>query len=147
MRILEFDRDYSMVAHARIPQMKQSHLVVVLLAGTLSAQSPGHQQILALVSDNGPQYQRVSKQIWDYAELGYHEEKSSALLQEKLKAAGFNVEKPMADMPTAFVASYGSGKPVIGILAEFDALPGLSQERFTCTQACGECRARPRLRT
>ena len=108
--------------------MKQSHLLVLLFAGMLSAQSPNHQQIIALVSDNGPQYQRVSKQIWDYAELGYHEEKSSALLQEKLKAAGFNVEKPMSDMPTAFIASYGSGKPVIGILAEFDALPGLSQE-------------------
>ncbi len=108
--------------------MKPSHLLVLLLAASLSAQSVNHSQILALVSDNGPQYQRVSKQIWDYAELGYHEEKSSALLQEKLKAAGFNVEKPMPDMATAFVASYGSGKPVISILAEFDALPGLSQE-------------------
>lgn len=81
-----------------------------------------------MVSDNAPQYQRLSKQIWDYAELGYHEEKSSALLQSQLRAAGFKVETPMPDMATAFVASYGSGKPVIGILGEFDALPGLSQE-------------------
>jgi aminobenzoyl-glutamate utilization protein B len=87
-----------------------------------------HQQILALVSDNTPHYQRVSKQIWEYAELGYHEQKSSALLQQELQGAGFAIETPMTDMPTAFVASYGSGKPVIGILGEFDALPGLSQE-------------------
>lgn len=108
--------------------MKPLPLLPLLFAVALSAQSPAHQQILSLVSDNAPQYQRVSKQIWDFAELGYHEEKSSALLQEKLKEAGFHVEKPMPDMPTAFVASFGSGEPVIGILGEFDALPGLSQE-------------------
>jgi aminobenzoyl-glutamate utilization protein B len=108
--------------------MKPSLVLAGVIVVAASAQSPDHQQILALVSDNTPQYQRVSKEIWDYAELGYHEEKSSTLLQEKLKAAGFTVEKPMPDMPTAFVASYGSGKPAIGILGEYDALPGLSQE-------------------
>ena len=115
--------------------MKPSHLLGLLFAAAVSAQSPAHQQILSLVSDNTPQYQRVSKQIWDYAELGYHEEKSSALLQEKLKQAGFKVEKPMPDMPTAFVASFGSGEPVLGILGEFDALPGLSQEATTVRKA------------
>ncbi len=102
--------------------------LTVLLPFTLLAASPEHQQLLTLLSDNAPEYQRVSKQIWDFAELGYHENKSSALLQAQLKAAGFKVETPMPDMPTAFVASFGSGKPVIGILGEFDALPGLSQE-------------------
>ncbi len=90
--------------------------------------TPEHQQILTLLSDHAPQYQRVSKQIWDYAELGYHEQKSSGLLQQQLKDAGFKVETPMPDEATAFMASYGSGKPVIAILGEFDALPGLSQE-------------------
>ena len=71
---------------------------------------------------------QVALQIWDWAELGYKEEHSSALLQEHLRAAGFRIRTGVADIPTAFVAEYGSGEaPVIGILAEFDALPGLSQ--------------------
>ena len=74
------------------------------------------------------QYKDISLQIWKNAELGYKEVKSSALLQETLKKEGFTVETGVADIPTAFVATYGSGSPVIGILAEFDALPGLAQE-------------------
>jgi aminobenzoyl-glutamate utilization protein B len=66
--------------------------------------------------------------IWDWAEPGYHEVKSSALIADTLQAAGFQVKRGVAQIPTAFVASAGSGKPVIGILGEFDALPGLSQE-------------------
>jgi len=106
--------------------MRFSLAAFFLTALALEAQD--HKQILAMVADNAPQYQRVSKQIWDYAELGYHEKRSSALLQKTLTDAGFQVVTPMTDMPTAFVASYGSGKPVIAILGEFDALPGLSQE-------------------
>jgi aminobenzoyl-glutamate utilization protein B len=71
---------------------------------------------------------KIALQIWDYAEVGYKEVKSSALLQQVLKENGFTLESGVAEIPTAFVATYGSGKPVIGILAEFDALPGLSQE-------------------
>ena len=73
-------------------------------------------------------YKAIALQIWNYAEVGYKEEKSSALLQKTLSDNGFSVKAGVAGMPTAFVASYGSGKPVIAILAEFDALPGLSQE-------------------
>src|SRR5437773_11322739 len=76
-------------------------------------------------------YATVAKQIWGFAEVGYQEEKSSALLQQQLKAAGFQVKAGVADIPTAFVATFGSGKPVIGIIGEFDALPGLSQEAQT----------------
>lgn len=75
-----------------------------------------------------PAYKNIALQIWDNAELGYKEVKSSALLQETLKKEGFTVEAGVADIPTAFVATYGSGQPVIGILAEFDALPGLAQQ-------------------
>ena len=74
------------------------------------------------------QYKQVAMQIWNHAELGYKEVKSTALLQETLKKEGFSVEAGVADIPTSFVATYGSGQPVIGILAEFDALPGLAQE-------------------
>jgi len=73
-------------------------------------------------------YKKIALQIWNYAEVGYKEKKSSALLQQTLQANGFTIQSGVAEMPTAFLASYGSGKPVIAILAEFDALPGLSQE-------------------
>jgi aminobenzoyl-glutamate utilization protein B len=67
-------------------------------------------------------------QIWSWAEPGYQETRSSALLAARLEEAGFRVERGVAGMPTAFVASFGGGAPVIGVLAEFDALPGFSQE-------------------
>lgn len=73
------------------------------------------------------QYKGIALQIWDYAEVGYKEVKSSTLLQKTLTENGFTVEAGVAGIPTAFVATYGSGKPVIAILAEFDALPGISQ--------------------
>ena len=66
-------------------------------------------------------------QIWDFAEVGYKENKSSALHIQHLKEAGFTVETGVAGIPTSFVATYGSGSPAIGILAEYDALPGLAQ--------------------
>jgi len=75
-------------------------------------------------------YASVAKQIWEYAEPGYLEDKSAALLQSELEKAGFKVEKGVAGIPTAFIGTYGSGQPIIGILGEFDALPGLSQEAF-----------------
>jgi aminobenzoyl-glutamate utilization protein B len=70
----------------------------------------------------------VSDQIWEFAETGLQEYKSSALLIKTLKDFGFSIEEGVADMPTAFTATYGEGKPVIGILGEYDALPGLSQD-------------------
>src|SRR5450432_447186 len=73
-------------------------------------------------------YKGIAVAIWSYAEVGYKETKSTALLQATLKENGFTVEAGVAGLPTAFVATYGNGKPVIGILAEFDALPGLSQD-------------------
>ena len=107
--------------------------MAALLAIAAVAQPPAgaHAQVLQLVDKDAAHWQQVSKQIWDYAELGYHETKSSDLLQEQLKAAGFKVQAGVANEPTAFIASYGEGKPVVGILGEFDALPGLSQQTGT----------------
>jgi aminobenzoyl-glutamate utilization protein B len=104
--------------------------VVLSFTTTVEAQqkSSAHAQMEQLVDQNSASWKQVSKQIWDYAELGYHEQKSSSLLQAQLKAAGFSVQPGVADEPTAFIASYGQGKPVIAILGEFDALPGLSQQ-------------------
>lgn len=90
----------------------------------------------------------VNQDVWAYAELGLEEHKSSARLVKSLKAAGFTVEEGVADMPTAFVASWGKGGPVIGILAEYDALPELSQgvtgtrsavEGRSTGHGCGHC--------
>ncbi|HCD86922.1 MAG TPA: amidohydrolase, partial [Algoriphagus sp.] len=73
-------------------------------------------------------YGAISKLIWSNPELGYLETESSELLQKTLKDAGFSVKTGVADIPTAFVAEFGSGAPVVGIMAEFDALPGVSQK-------------------
>ncbi|WP_165044414.1 amidohydrolase [Dysgonomonas sp. ZJ709] len=73
-------------------------------------------------------YDKLQKTIWANPELGFLETNSSALLQKHLQENGFKVEAGVAGMPTAFVASYGSGSPVIAVLAEYDALPGLSQD-------------------
>ena len=67
------------------------------------------------------EFGKISDEIWSFAELGLQEFKSSALLINTLEKEGFKVEKGLAGMPTCFVATYGSGKPVIGILAEYDA--------------------------
>jgi len=101
-----------------------------LFAATAAAQTAAsaHAQLLQVVDQDAAHWQQVSKQIWDFAELGYHETKSSDLLQEQLRARGFKVQAGVANEPTAFIASYGEGKPVVGILGEFDALPGLSQQ-------------------
>jgi aminobenzoyl-glutamate utilization protein B len=79
------------------------------------------------IEANSAAYAETAMQIWHFAELGYQEYKSSALLQKTLKDAGFTITIGVAGMPTAFIAEYGSGHPIIGILGEYDALPGLSQ--------------------
>jgi len=73
-------------------------------------------------------YKASELAIWNASEVGFKEKESSAVLQSLLKENGFTVEAGVAGMPTAFVATYGNGHPVIGILAEYDALPGLSQD-------------------
>jgi aminobenzoyl-glutamate utilization protein B len=80
-------------------------------------------------------YWSAAREIWTFAEVGYQEHKSSAVLQQLLAGAGFRVEPGVAGMPTAFVATFGSGKPVIGLIGEFDALPGLSQEAAPARKA------------
>ncbi|HUG94221.1 MAG TPA: amidohydrolase [Planctomycetaceae bacterium] len=89
---------------------------------------PSHQTAIADVDSRRDDILAVNRAIWQFAEVGLEEKRSSALLVEKLRDAGFDVKSGLAGMPTAFVASYGSGSPVIGILAEYDALPGMSQQ-------------------
>jgi aminobenzoyl-glutamate utilization protein B len=108
-------------------------VVLVSIAG-LSAQrgqsdkSDARAALITRIEAGRAVYSDLAKQIWGFAEVGYQEQKSSALLQGQLKAAGFDVKAGVADIPTAFVATFGTGQPVIGIVGEFDALPGLSQD-------------------
>ncbi|MGD8321939.1 MAG: amidohydrolase [Gemmatimonadota bacterium] len=90
--------------------------------------------VAAFLDARADEFGTIAEKIWDLAEVGYMETQSSALLAGELEAHGFTVEKGVAGIPTAFVATYGSGKPVIGFLGEFDALPGINQDRVPVRQ-------------
>ena len=72
-------------------------------------------------------FEDVALQIWDWAEVGYQEYKSASLLKDELSANGFTIQSGVAEIPTAFIAEYSNGGPIVGILGEYDALPGLMQ--------------------
>ncbi|MSU65159.1 MAG: amidohydrolase [Opitutus sp.] len=104
-------------------------LLPIVLAGLLPvAAQTSKPDVLRRIDETKSVYEDIAMKIWNYAEVGYHEVKSSALLQDQLRKEEFIVQAGVAGIPTAFVATYGSGSPVIGVLAEFDALPGVSQE-------------------
>ncbi len=115
----------------------RASLRLLALLGVSAAASLGAQaskgtdktaSMLTSIDARTAHYGDVAHQIWGFAEVGYQEVKSSTLLQSEMAAAGFTMKAGIAGMPTAFTAEYGSGKPVIAILGEFDALPGLSQD-------------------
>jgi len=93
------------------------------------------QGVLRTLDEKGTQYAQTAHQIWQLAELGFMEQQSTELLQAALRQAGFRIETGVAGMPTSFIATWGSGKPVIGFLAEYDALPGVSQAAVPVQQA------------
>lgn len=107
--------------------MKGSKCLLLTLLGTLSCSAAAQIDVAALVDDQAAAAIGLADEIWGLAELGYQETRSSAALQDYLSSNGFTVSTPVAGIPTAFTASFGSGEPVIALLAEFDALPGLSQ--------------------
>ncbi|MDF0708675.1 amidohydrolase [Flagellimonas okinawensis] len=93
--------------------------------------------VIKQLDSKSEEYSKIAHDIWDLAEMGYLEEKSSAILQETLSDAGFSIEAGIAGIPTAFKAEFGSGYPVIAILGEYDALPGLSQEAVPEKKSAG----------
>jgi aminobenzoyl-glutamate utilization protein B len=107
--------------------MQKILTAISLVLLNASALADSNHSVTRYLDQNGSEFTEVALAIWDKAELGYLETESSALLQSTLAQHGFDIESGVADIPTAFVASYGSGKPVIAVLAEFDALPGISQ--------------------
>lgn len=112
------------------PRLAAGLLLTLAPLATAAAQRTADPaaSLIAAIDGKGARYADLAKQIWTFAEVGYQEVRSSALLASELEAAGFRVTRGVAGIPTAFVAEFGSGKPVIGILGEFDALPGLSQD-------------------
>jgi aminobenzoyl-glutamate utilization protein B len=106
-----------------------SVFVFILLAQPAFAQelTPAKKTAISWVDGSKANFEEIAKYLWENPELSLVEFKASAKLQEYLAKNGFKIEKGVAGMPTAFVATWGSGKPVIGFIAEYDALPGISQ--------------------
>ncbi|MEG2730105.1 amidohydrolase, partial [Brevundimonas sp.] len=106
------------------------------VAGPLSVE---HQSaIVSSVESNQAAIDHAALELWKFAELGYQEHQSAALLAQQLRDAGFNVETGIANEPTAFLASFKNGDgPVIAVLAEYDALPGLSQTMNPVQESAG----------
>ena len=96
------------------------------------------QAVLNSVSKHQQELIKLSDQVWAFAEIAMKEKQSAKVLSDYAEAQGFRVQRNIADIPTAFIAEYGSGKPIIGILGEFDALPGLSQKAQTKREALNE---------
>ena len=93
--------------------------------------------VLKKLDSQTEKYSEIAQKIWGLAEMGYQEKQSSALLQNTLSEAGFSIQTGVADIPTAFIAEYGTEGPVIAILGEYDALPGLSQQATPIKASAG----------
>ena len=104
-------------------------LILILSIGSINAQSVNKlkKELLNSIEKKSDELITMSDNIWHVAEVAFREEKSAEYLIEYAKQNGFDVDSDLAGMPTAFTATYGEGSPVIGIIGEFDALPGLSQ--------------------
>jgi len=102
----------------------------LLLPATALAHDIGtdHRAVIDAVEARYEETADIARKIWEWGEVGYQEERSSALLKDTLKTAGFKIDSGVADIPTAFIAEYGTDGPVIAILAEYDALPGINQD-------------------
>jgi aminobenzoyl-glutamate utilization protein B len=101
--------------------------VMMGAAGSAVAQTPNEMEIkqagFALVDANAAKMAKVNDAIYSYSEIGFQEVKTIALVTAELKKAGFTVTTGVADMPTAYIATYGKGGPVIGLMSDFDGVP------------------------
>jgi len=111
---------------------KKTLLILALFAVGLSYSqaklNKTKKDIIASVEKHKENLIKISDDIWALAETAFEETQSSKILADYAESQGFKVERGVAEEPTAFVATYGSGKPIISVLGEFDALPGLSQK-------------------
>ncbi len=89
---------------------------------------PNKQAVIDHINENGQALTSLSDEIWSYEEVAFRETQSAEALKKYARKNGFSIQENIGEIPTAFTATYGSGKPVIAIMGEFDALPGLSQK-------------------
>jgi aminobenzoyl-glutamate utilization protein B len=109
-----------------------SLLFCILVSSTAVAQdgitNDNKKRVIDFIEGNSSELTTLSDDIWEYAEIAFKESQSSEALANYAESQGFAVTRSVGEIPTAFIAEYGSGSPIIGIMGEFDALPGLSQE-------------------
>ena len=107
-------------------------LFITLLGAWQTSHAASTDQVKKQISDwvdsNKDKMIRLSEAIWTYAELGMQEHRSSKALIDYLRAEGFKVETNVVGMPTAFVATWGTGKPAIGFISEYDSIPMVSNK-------------------
>ena len=123
--------------------MKTIVLVAIALLGCTQLSSAQRlnkhkKEVIASVEKHESALIAISDSIWALAETAFEEHQSSRILADYAEQQGFSVERGVAGMPTAFVATYGSGSPVISVLGEFDALPGISQKASPTKEALQE---------
>ena len=99
-------------------------IIFILFASGISSDD-----VLKSIDYHKTKFENIALEVWEFAELGYQEKQSSNMLAKSLQDEGFQIEKGVAGIPTAFIAEFNNGGPVIGILGEFDALPGLAQTK------------------
>jgi aminobenzoyl-glutamate utilization protein B len=114
-----------------------SVLIFLFAPGATQAEpvSAAKREAVASIDRQSADMTGLSDQIWAFAETSLRETRSAAALADYAEARGFEVERGVAEMPTAFIASYGKGRPIIGIMGEYDALPGISQKAQTKQEA------------
>jgi aminobenzoyl-glutamate utilization protein B len=100
----------------------------VLMCGGTTLWAQTKADLISAIDRRADDTWKIARQIWEWAEPGYQEVRSAGLLADTLETAGFRVKRGVADIPTAFTATAGEGRPIIGLLGEYDALPGLAQE-------------------
>ncbi|MBA4054158.1 MAG: amidohydrolase [Marivirga sp.] len=117
-------------------------LFTCITISAVNAQSkktnPNKDAVIKSVEKHEAELIKLSDAVWSYAETALKEEKSAKVLADYAESQGFRVKRGVAQLPTAFIAEYGSGKPIIGIMGEFDALPGISQKAQPTKEALVE---------
>ena len=106
-------------------QKKSISLIVIILFSSVISSD----DVLKSINYHKAKFENIALEVWEFAELGYQENQSSNMLAKSLEDEGFEIKKGVAGIPTAFIAEFNNGGPVIGILGEFDALPGLAQTK------------------
>jgi aminobenzoyl-glutamate utilization protein B len=102
-------------------------MAVIVISSSPAGLAAGRDALTKQIDERYSEHADIALQIWELAELGYLETESTALLQQKLTEQGFRIQNGVAGIPTSFLAEAGAGEPVIAFLAEFDALPGITQ--------------------